>query len=68
MRFVTTCGLVGLSGGFLMISPPLRESLMDVCDHGQQILQAHQPYSYVGLGALMLVALGTYMYRCSQPR
>lgn len=51
-----------------MISPPLRESLMDVCDHGQQILQAHQPYSYVGLGAVMLVALGSYMYRCSQPR
>lgn len=68
MRFVTMCGLVGLGGGFLMISPPLRESLMDVAGRGQQIVQAYQPFSYVGLGAVLIVALGFYMYRCAQPR
>ena len=62
------CGLVGLGGGFLIISPPLRSSLADVCDRGQQIVQTYQPYSYVGLAALMLLALCSYMYRCSQPR
>jgi hypothetical protein len=61
-------GLFGLGGGFLIISPELRDSVMDVGARGQQLLQANQPYSYVGVGAVVVVALGIYMYRCSQPR
>jgi len=65
---MTMFGLVGLGGGFLWISPPLRESLMQACDHGQLWMQQNQPYSYVGLGVVAIVALGMYMYRCAQPR
>jgi len=67
MRFFTMFGLVGLGGGFLYISPPLRASLADACGNGQHLLEVYQPYSYVGLGAATLVALVVYMYRCAQP-
>ena len=67
-RFMTMFGLVGLGGGFLMISPPLRQSLFDAADRGQLFIQAKQPYSYIGIGVVVVLALGTYMYRCSQPR
>jgi hypothetical protein len=67
MKFVTMCGLVGLGGGFLVISPPLRQSLYDAADKGQLFLQTNQPYSYIGVGVVLVLALGTYMYRCAQP-
>ncbi len=68
MRLMTMCGLVGMGGGFLVISPPLRESLLEQLGRGQQMMQANEPFSYVGLGACLVVALGFYMYRCAQPR
>ena len=68
MKFLTLAGFLGLGGGFLVISPPLRDSLMDAVGHGQQLVEAHEPYSYVGIGAVLLVMFCRYMYRCSQPR
>jgi hypothetical protein len=68
MRLVTMCGLLGMGGGFLWISPPLRQSVSEACGRGQDLLQANQPYSYVGVGAVVVVMLGFYMYRCAQPR
>lgn len=68
LRFLTMFGLFGLGGGFLIISPGLRQSLFDAADRGQLFLQAKQPYSYIALGVALVLALGTYMYRCSQPR
>jgi hypothetical protein len=67
VRFVTTFGLVGMGGGFLLISPSLRESLWSAVGRGQQVMQTYQPFSYVVAGVLGIVALGAYMYRCSQP-
>ena len=68
VRVVSTCGLVGLGGGFLLISPQLRESLVDLAGRGQLVMSTYEPYSYIGLGAIFIVALGWYMYRCAQPR
>ena len=68
MRFLTLCGVVGFGGGFLMISEPLRESLGDILTKGQILMTTNQPYSYVGVAAGVIVALGCYMYRCSLPR
>jgi hypothetical protein len=67
LRFVTMCGLVGMGGGFLYISPPLRQSLSEACERGQVLMMANQPYSYVGLGAVLLVAFCFYMHSCAQP-
>lgn len=68
LRFMTMFGLFGLGGGFLMISPELRDSVIDAGSRGQQLLQENQPYSYIILGVCGLIAMVTYMYRCSQPR
>jgi hypothetical protein len=68
LRFMTMFGLFGLGGGFLVISPELRDSVMDASSRGQQLLQANQPYSYIALGGCGVLAMVVYMYRCSQPR
>ena len=68
MKFVTLCGMVGFGGGFLLISPSLRESLTDAISRGEILMTANQPFSYIGMGAFLVFALGFYMYRCSLPR
>ena len=66
-RFLNLCGCIGLGGGFLMISAPLRESLLGAAGRGWDMVQAHEPYSYVGIGGVLLLMFWRYMYRCSQP-
>ena len=68
MRFVSRCGLVGMSGGFLLISPSLRESLWGVLGRGQHVMETYQPFSYIAAAVLGFILLCFYMYRCSQPR
>ena len=48
-------GLFGFTGGFLFISPQLRQALIDGVGKGLAFAQAHSPYSYV---AIALVAFG----------
>lgn len=48
-------GLFGFTGGFLVISPQLRQALVDLAGSGATFVQNHSPYSYVGLA---LVAFG----------
>ena len=68
MKFMTMFGLVGMGGGFLLISPGLRESLSDVITKCQTLMSMHEPYSGLGVGGSLVLALGFYMYRCAQPR
>jgi hypothetical protein len=68
MRFFTLFGFLGMAGGFLVISPALRNSLVDTVGQGQQLIQANEPYSYFGIGAVVILGFCRYMYRCSQPR
>ncbi len=48
-------GLCGFTGGFLIISPNLRETLLDALTRGFGLVQQYSPYSYVGL---VLLAFG----------
>ena len=61
-------GIGGLGLLFVLISPPLRVSLMDEADHLQQTIITNSPWSYVaiGLGALGLVMFA--VHRAAQPR
>ena len=68
MKLSAIFGLVGMGGGFLLISPPLRESLWDTVSKGQTLMNTNEPYSGIALGVSLVLGLGFYMYRCSLPR
>jgi hypothetical protein len=61
-------GIFGLLGGFLIISPAFRETLMGDLASGLDRMAQNSPWSYVGAGVLTLVLLMVYMYRTAQPR
>ena len=44
--------LFGFTGGFLVISPQLRQSLVDLANSSAGFVQNHSPYSYVGIALL----------------
>lgn len=67
-KLIGMCGIVGLGGGFLSISPNLRESLTEQAAFGLKFLDTHSPYSYVGVGVLAVIVLMSYMSRASAPR
>ncbi len=46
-------GLLGFAGGFLIISPALRQMVMDGANSAGQFASEHSPYSYVGLAILV---------------
>ena len=48
-------GLFGFTGGFLIISPQLRQTLMDAASGSLMFVQNYSPYSYVGI---VLLAFG----------
>ena len=60
--------LIGMMGGFLAISPPLRDSVLDTFSQAAIGLEDHSPYSYVGLGVAIFVGLLFYFSRGSAPR
>jgi hypothetical protein len=41
--------LFGMTGGFLIISPPLRGSLLNELARAVFVLDQHSPYSYIAL-------------------
>ncbi|SPF32206.1 exported hypothetical protein [Candidatus Sulfopaludibacter sp. SbA4] len=60
--------LVGLTGGFLAISPKLRDTVVDTFAQAATGLEDHSPYSYVGLGIAVFIGLLFYFSRGSAPR
>jgi hypothetical protein len=65
---VRTVSLIAMSGGFLMISPKLRDSLLGGYSQAGSVMDAHSPYSYVVLGVAIIGALLIFLSRASQPR
>ena len=61
-------GIGGLGILFVLISPPLRVSMMDEANNLQQTILVNSPWSYVaiGLGVLGLVMFA--VHRAGQPR
>ena len=60
--------LVGLTGGFLAISPHLRDTVIDTVAQAATGLEEHGPWSYVGLGVAVFVGLLYYFSRGHAPR
>ena len=60
--------IFGLVGGFLMISPSLRLTVLTGIDTGMHAMSLHAPWSYCGAVSLGLVFVATILYRGAQPR
>jgi len=59
---IRTIGLLGMAGGFVMISPNLRVEAGDALLQSAAYLNAHSPYSYL-LFAGVAVAILTLLAR-----
>ena len=60
--------VTGFAGGFLYLSPKLRDDTLDTIAQQLEYLHAHSPYSYLVLGLVGLLSLMMYVRSCSVPR
>jgi hypothetical protein len=60
--------LLGLGGGFLAISPALRNTLMQGFTQGMGFLSDYSPYSYIGLVVAIFGLMMLSLCRSSAPR
>ncbi|MBZ5624400.1 MAG: hypothetical protein LAQ69_37745 [Acidobacteriia bacterium] len=60
--------LIGMAGGFLAISPKIRECLVDGYNQAGIGMDAHSPYSYIALSVAVVGALLVFLNKASQPR
>jgi hypothetical protein len=58
--------MLGLGGGFLMISPKLRLTVTDGLGSATHQMELYAPYSYIGGVVLVLLALLVSFYRGAQ--
>lgn len=59
--------MLGLGGGFLMISPKLRQDLTNGLGSVTHQMELYAPYSYIGGVVVVLMALAISLYRGAQP-
>jgi hypothetical protein len=65
---IRAVGLFGLGGGFLMISPKLRETLYESASAVVASMERYSPYSYIGAGVGLMCLLMLTLYKASAPR
>ena len=46
-------GMFGFTGGFLVISPAMRHTILDVAAVVGTFVENHSPYSYIGVAVLV---------------
>jgi hypothetical protein len=61
-------GIFGLGILFLVISPPLRASLIEQFTKLQTTMIENAPWSYLEAGVVLLVALMIWIRRANQPK
>jgi hypothetical protein len=54
---IRTIGLIGLAGGFFMMSPGMRQAALQAGLQMGSYLDSHSPYSYAVVTAAMLGAM-----------
>jgi hypothetical protein len=59
---------MAMAGGFLMISPNLRLSLLGQYTQAGVTMDNYSPYSWVALGLAVAGLLLVFLYKSSQPR
>ena len=61
-------GVFGFTGGFLIISPNLRQVLTDGAGSSLAFVQQYSPYSYVGIVLLVFGGVSLTLVSGSSPR
>jgi len=61
-------GMFGLGILFLVVSPPLRDSVVNGLDSLGKTIQVYSPFSYVGIGFAVLGGLMFCLHKAAQPR
>lgn len=61
-------GLFGFTGGFLVISPALRQTLIDVSSSSLALIHSYSPYSYIGLVVVGMGVVAMTLVSGSNPR
>jgi hypothetical protein len=62
------CSIVGLASGFLIISPALRESMLNGLAQVAAGLDKYSPYSYAGVALALLGGLMAAFSKGTAPR
>jgi hypothetical protein len=65
---VRACSLIGLASGFLIISPGLRETLLNGIAQAAAGLDKYSPYSYAGVALALLGGLVAAFSKGTAPR
>lgn len=65
---IRTLALIGMGGGFLWLSPSLRESIADGALKSLAYLEAHSPLSYLAVGVAALATLFMLVRSVEAPR
>ena len=60
--------LTGLAGGFLVISPKLRENAWDALGQVIRGMEQYSPLSYVGLAVALVLGFLAFLSASSGPR
>ena len=61
-------GIFGFTGGFLLISPNLRQAVLDGVSSSVGMLQQYSPYSYVGVVLAVFGGVSLFLMSGSKPR
>lgn len=61
-------GLCGFTGGFLIISPNLRQIVLDAFGRSVDFVQNHGPYSYLGIVVAVFGLVSLTLVSGSRPR
>ena len=67
-EMIRAIGLFGLTGGFLMLSPNFRNTLVEGFQNGVVAMDQHSPYSYVVAAIAAIGGFMVFVYKSSQPR
>lgn len=61
-------GLFGFTGGFLIISPNLRQMVLDAFGNSLSFVQNYSPFSYVGIVVVVFGLVTVTLVSGSRPR
>jgi hypothetical protein len=61
-------GLFGFTGGFLIISPNLRQVVLDGFGGSLNFVQNHSPFSYVGIVVVVFGLVSLTLVSGNRPR
>jgi hypothetical protein len=61
-------GVFGFTGGFLMISPNLRQIVLDGFGSSLNLVQNYSPFSYVGIVVVVFGLVSLTLVTGSRPR